>query len=42
MGPLPGGQVQPVQVGAVKVARRPSKHIKVAIYDDHGLEKEDK
>ena len=31
------GQVQPVQVCAVEITRRSSKHIQVAIYNDHGL-----
>lgn len=36
--PLPGGQVQPVQVCAVDVTRCPSKHVQEAIYNDHCLE----
>lgn len=40
MSPLSGGQVQPVQVSAVKVASCSSKHIEIAIYDDHCLEVE--
>lgn len=38
--PLPGGQVQPVQVSAVKIACCPSKHIQIVIYDDHRLQSE--
>lgn len=38
--PLSGGQVQPVQVSTVKVARCSSKHIEVAVYDDHCLKME--
>lgn len=40
MGPLPGGQVQPVKVCAVQVACCSSKHIQVAIDDDHRLERD--
>lgn len=39
MDPLPGGQVQPVQIGAVDVTRCTSKDIQEAVYDDHCLEK---
>lgn len=38
--PLSGGQVQPVQVSTVKVASCSSKHIEVAVYDDHCLKME--
>ena len=31
------GQVQPVQVGAVEITRRSSKHVQVAVDNDHGL-----
>lgn len=36
--PLAGGEVQPVQVCAVDVTCGPSKHVQVAVDDDHGLE----
>lgn len=39
VSPLPGAQVKPVKICAVKVARCSSKHIQVAIYDDHCLGK---
>lgn len=40
MNPLPGGQVQPVQVCAVDVARCPPKYVQKAIYNNHCLKKE--
>lgn len=36
--PLPGGQVQPVQVCAVDVTRCPPKHVQKAIYNNHCLQ----
>lgn len=39
--PLPSRQVQPVQVSAVDVTRRPTKHVEETIYDNHCL-KEDR
>lgn len=38
VNPLACGEVQSVQVCAVNVARRPSKHVQEAIYDGHRLQ----
>ena len=40
MDPLPGGQVQPVQICAVNVTRCASKDVQEAVYNDHRLQKE--
>lgn len=40
VNPLPGGQVQPVQVCAVNVTCCPPKHVQEAIYNDHCLQEE--
>lgn len=37
--PLPGGQVQPVQICAVNVTCCPPKHVQEAIYNDHCLQR---